>query len=54
MLVIAGKTYVMEQRDACVASFEEFVRRTRIEPGCLDFVIAADPMEDNRVNISGR
>lgn len=51
MLIIAGKSYVAaEQRDAYVTQFQEFVRRTRTEPGCLDFVIAADPIEANRVN----
>ena len=52
MLIIAGKVYVAaEQRDEYVTSFKEFVRRTRHEPGLLDFVIAADNIEDNRVNI---
>jgi quinol monooxygenase YgiN len=52
MIIIAGKVYVApERRDEYVASFKEFVRRTRNEPGLLDFVIAADNIEDNRVNI---
>ena len=51
MIIIAGREYVAaEQRDAYVASFEEFIHRTRKEPGCLDFIIAADPIEDDRVN----
>ncbi|MBC8142307.1 MAG: antibiotic biosynthesis monooxygenase [Armatimonadetes bacterium] len=52
MIIIAGKEYVAaDQRDAYVASFQDFVRRTRNEPGLLDFIIAADPIEDDRVNM---
>lgn len=51
MLIIAGKEYVAaEHRDAYVAQFAAFIRRTRTEPGCLDFIIAADPIEATRVN----
>lgn len=51
MIIIAGKSYVAaEQREAYLASFENFIRRTRNEPGCLDFYISADPIEDDRVN----
>jgi quinol monooxygenase YgiN len=55
MLIIAGKLYVAaEQREAHLASLEDFVRRTRNEPGCLDFIIAADPIEAGRVNLFER
>jgi len=51
MLIIAGKFYVApEHRDDCVASYVDFVRRTRATPGCLDLIIAADPVEPGRVN----
>ncbi len=51
MIIIAGKSYVAaEQRGAYLASFEDFIHRTRNEPGCLDFFISADPIEDDRVN----
>jgi quinol monooxygenase YgiN len=50
-IIIAGKEYVAaEQRDAYVASFQEFVRLARKEPGCLDVIVAADPIENDRVN----
>ena len=52
MIIIAGKEYVAaEKRDTYVASFQEFVRRTRNEPGLMDFIIAADPIENDRVNM---
>ena len=52
MIIIAGKEYVAaEERDAYVASFQDFVRSARKEPGCLDVVVAADPIEDDRVNM---
>lgn len=51
MLIIAGKLYVApEHRDEYVASFGDFVRRARTIPGCLDLIIAADPLEPDRVN----
>ena len=50
-VIVAGKIYVqMSQRDEYVAAFEEFVRRTRSEPGCLDLIVAADPLEPDRIN----
>ena len=55
MLIIAGKMYVaIEHREAHLASLEDFIRRSRNEPGCLDFTIAADPVEAGRVNLFER
>ena len=52
MVIIAGKVYVAtDQRDAYVTGFQEFIKNERNEPGCLDVVVAADPIEDNRVNL---
>jgi len=52
MIIVAGKVYVAaEERDASVAQFVEMVQQARDFPGCLDFVIAADPLEDDRVNL---
>ena len=51
MLIIAGKLYVApEHRDEYVASFVDFLRRARTSAGCLDIIIAADPLEPDRVN----
>ena len=51
MLIIAGKLYVdPEHREEYLASLEEVIRRARTQPGCLDCVIAADPIEGDRIN----
>ena len=50
-IIVAGKMYVQkDRRDEYVAAFENFVRRTRNEPGCLDLIVAADPLESDRIN----
>jgi quinol monooxygenase YgiN len=52
MLIIAGKVYVpTEQRAPYLEQFEAFIHDTRSEPGCLDLVITADPIEPGRINI---
>lgn len=51
MLIIAGKLYVEpDSREEYLASFEETIRQARNQPGCLDCVLAADPVEAGRVN----
>src|SRR5260221_3186135 len=51
MIIIAGKPYVSEDvRDQCVADHLDLVARARRQPGCLDLVIAADPLEGDRIN----
>lgn len=55
MLIIAGKVYIApEHRDEHVASLKDFVRDTRAKPGCLDLIIASDPVEAGRVNLFER
>jgi quinol monooxygenase YgiN len=55
MLIVAGNGYVdPERRDALLASLDTPMRQARTEPGCLDFVVAADPVEPGRVNIYER
>ena len=55
MLIVSGKVYVdRETRDEYVAAFQEMVARAREHPGCLDMVIAADPLEPDRVNMYER
>lgn len=52
MVIISGKAYVAPERRAeYLASFQEFMAHTRNEPGCLDFFIVADPIEEGRLNI---
>ncbi|WP_407075640.1 putative quinol monooxygenase [Natronococcus wangiae] len=52
MIIISGRSYVDEEiRDEYVAQHQEMVARVREQPGCLDLVIAADPLEEDRYNI---
>ncbi|QGH32809.1 antibiotic biosynthesis monooxygenase [Gracilibacillus salitolerans] len=52
MIMIAGKLYVApEYRAKYLESLEEFIRHTRSKKGCLDFILAADPIEAGRVNL---
>ncbi len=51
MIIISGKVYVDEdKRDEYVAEFTDLMARARKHPGCLDLVIAADPLEADRIN----
>ena len=53
MLIIAGKLYIdPEDREKRLASLDTVIRRARTQPGCLDCVVAADPVEPGRVNQS--
>ncbi|GAA3215704.1 putative quinol monooxygenase [Dactylosporangium siamense] len=55
MLIVAGTGYVdPDHRDALLESLAPAVRRARTAPGCLDYVVAADPIEPDRVNIYER
>lgn len=54
-VVVIGHLRVAEaDRDAYVAGCREVVRLARTAPGCLDFVVAADPIESDRVAIVER
>ncbi|MBM3693692.1 MAG: antibiotic biosynthesis monooxygenase, partial [Actinobacteria bacterium] len=50
MVIVAGH-FVVDPADqaAFVAGREEAMRRTRTEPGCLEYVMAADPVDPSRV-----
>lgn len=56
MVIVAGKGYLKDasKRNALIAAFTDGVRHARTEAGCLDFVIAADPIEADRVNVFER
>ncbi|ARQ69285.1 putative quinol monooxygenase [Streptomyces marincola] len=55
MLIVAGKGYLdPEHREAFLAEVEASLRRTRAEPGCLDYAISADPVEPGRINVYER
>lgn len=55
MLIVAGKGYVdPEHREAFLSHYEASLRHVRDEPGCLDYVVFADPVEPGRVNVYER
>ncbi len=50
-IIISGKLYTdTEKRDEYIARHQEMVARARKYPGCIDLVIAADPLEADRIN----
>jgi quinol monooxygenase YgiN len=52
MIIVSGRIYVKPgRRDAFVASSLEAVVAARGAPGCVDFVVAADPIDPERVNV---
>lgn len=55
MLIVAGHGRVdPERRAALLEGLAGPLREARAEPGCLDYVVAADPIEADRVNIYER
>ncbi|MGA5303912.1 putative quinol monooxygenase [Nucisporomicrobium flavum] len=55
MLIVAGTGYVdPDRREALLGGLASAVRQVRTAPGCLDYVVAADPIEPDRVNIYER
>ena len=52
MVIVSGTIYVRPgKREAFVAASMEAVAAARGFPGCVDFVVAADPIEPDRVNV---
>ncbi|HEU0157705.1 MAG TPA: antibiotic biosynthesis monooxygenase family protein [Hyphomicrobiaceae bacterium] len=55
MIIVAGRLYVRpERREAFLAASAVAVNAARRSAGCLDFVVAADPIEPDRVNVYER
>jgi quinol monooxygenase YgiN len=55
MLIVAGELHVdAAGRDRYAEACREVVRAARAAPGCLDFTIAADPLDPTRVNVYER
>ncbi len=55
MIIVSGSLYVdADARDAYVKDCVSVVEQARESPGCLDFVIAADPIEADRINVYER
>jgi quinol monooxygenase YgiN len=52
MIIVSGRIHVRRGRkDAFLAASMEAVMAARRSSGCLDFVVAADPIEPDRVNV---
>ena len=52
MLIVSGKIFVRSStRDSFLESCADAIRQARKAPGCQDFVVAADPLEPDRVNV---
>ena len=52
MLIVSGKLYLESgAMKTFLASSIEAVASARKAPGCHDFVVAADPLEPDRVNV---
>lgn len=52
MIVVSGSLYVRAgARDGFLRASHEAMVKAREAAGCLDFVVAADPIEPDRVNI---
>ncbi|WP_150254514.1 putative quinol monooxygenase [Nocardiopsis deserti] len=55
MLIVAGSGRTdPERRAELLRWFETEIRRARTEPGCLDYVVSADPVAPDRVNVFER
>ena len=55
MLIVAGTGRVdPDRRAALLEGLAPALGRARSTPGCLDYVVAADPVEPDRVNIYER
>jgi quinol monooxygenase YgiN len=55
MLIVAGTIEVdPADRETYLKGREEIMRTSRAEPGCLDYVVSADPLEPGRVMLFER
>lgn len=52
MIIVSGRIYVRAgTREDFLVSSREAILQARQAPGCHDFIVAADPIEPNRVNV---
>ncbi|WP_040492251.1 putative quinol monooxygenase [Ilumatobacter nonamiensis] len=52
MIIVSGWIRVdSEQRDAYLATCTEVIELARAAAGCVDFHIAGDPLEADRINV---
>ncbi|MET7706932.1 antibiotic biosynthesis monooxygenase [Micromonospora sp. NPDC005413] len=55
MLIIAGSLRVEpEARDGYLADCAKVIAQARAAAGCLDFLLAADPLEPGRIHVYER
>ncbi|MGW3895781.1 putative quinol monooxygenase [Micromonospora profundi] len=55
MLIIAGSLQVEpDARDSYLAGCAQVIAQARATPGCLDFLLAADPLEPGRIHVYER
>jgi len=55
MIIVAGRLYVRAgSRDRFLALSRPAMEAARAHPACRDFVVAADPLEPDRVNVYER
>lgn len=51
-MIVSGRLYLRPgSREAFLRESREAMRLARGTPGCRDFVVAADPLEEHRVNV---
>jgi quinol monooxygenase YgiN len=53
VIVVTGQIRVSD-RDRFLSLSQEAMKLAREAEGCLDFVVAADPLEEDRVNVLER
>jgi quinol monooxygenase YgiN len=52
MVLVSGRLYIVHgKRDEFLAASREAIVLARATTGCHEFIVAADPLEPNRVNI---
>lgn len=52
VIIVSGKLYVdADVREAYLTESLETIEFARAAPGCLDFQLAADPLESGRINV---
>lgn len=53
MIIVVGHIRIQPgQRGAFLDSSLPAVQAARKRPGCLDFSVSADPLDENRINVS--
>lgn len=52
MVIVSGKLYVdAEERRQYLEACRGVIEQARRSPGCIDFHLSADPLEEDRINV---